>query len=387
LYASYVIHLTPQADFPQNEFARVAVYDEILDALADTPAIYGCVLAEAVHPVEAYLRLRPERYEQIARFAREGRLEFGPWYVDTAMHSLEMTIRNLQMGVQTLKLLGAPLVTALLPPEPSPQMPQILRGFGIDSAFMENTETGRVTGLDGSTLNVFPAGITDLDHARSSASGRHLMLRVSGSPSDWITKRDELAKTPDDVFLSNRASMLSAAQAGEAIRVLPGESVPGIGESSAEKMLVEELEPAIVRAAYSNSAPLRSPQRILQTLWRDVLAAGDVARLNALLEIYGSDATQLFEVESDGFTICAVKLREDGQAGVILRGYNASGQAHRVRLRAWRDFTHCAVVRLDESRTGAGLPITDGWVEFTSNPHRITTLCFLDDQRLQRQRA
>ena len=384
LYASYVIHLIAEAEHTDNDYARIAIYDEILDALQDTPAIYGCVLADAVLPVEDYLRLRPERYEQIALFAQQGRLEFGPWFVEGGNTSVEMTIRNLQMGVSTLELLRAPVVTAALPPDAHAQMPQILRGFGIEASI---TPTGRAaeifSGADGSTINVFAAPYLDeidWEQSRATTPGRHLMARVRGRPHDWLRALDSISSKADEPFLSSRASMVNVMDL-QGMPVIPKTGVvPG---TPAGNLLLHQVEPAMVWAAYEGSAPLKSPQRIAQTVWRDYLrsqperAAVDVARL---LELYPDDGviSNMFSVESDGFAVCAVKLRDDGQPGIILRGINPTGDAHPVTLRAWRHFSRCAVVRLDETRTGAGLPIADGKVQFTSNPHRITTLWLHD---------
>ena len=50
-----------------------------------------------------------------------------------------------------------------------------------------------------------------------------------------------------------------------------------------------------------------------------------------------------------------------------------------VKLGFWREFARCEVVKLDESRTGASLPISEnGVVEFKSNPHRMITFWLRD---------
>ncbi|HLA43604.1 MAG TPA: hypothetical protein VJZ27_09225, partial [Aggregatilineales bacterium] len=72
LYASYIIHLIARAAPVDNDIARLAQMDMILDALAEFPVLYGCVLADSVQPIEDYLSLRPERYDQIAFYAGQG---------------------------------------------------------------------------------------------------------------------------------------------------------------------------------------------------------------------------------------------------------------------------------------------------------------------------
>ncbi len=86
-----------------------------------------------------YLALRPERAVELRARIRDGRLGFGPWYVlvDEFLVSGEALIRNLATGRAAMRAMGvaagAPAVGYL--PDMFghvAQMPQILRGFGLD---------------------------------------------------------------------------------------------------------------------------------------------------------------------------------------------------------------------------------------------------------------
>src|SRR5262249_60722123 len=75
---------------------------------------------------------------RLVGLARTGRVSVGPWYVlaDNLLVSGEAIIRNLQIGHALARAFATPLAVGYLPDQfghPA-QMPQILRGFGIDAA-------------------------------------------------------------------------------------------------------------------------------------------------------------------------------------------------------------------------------------------------------------
>lgn len=113
--------------------------------------------------LEDYLEVRPERRAQVERFAREGLLAIGPWYVlpDEFLISGESHIRNIRLGRQIARNFGtspsdAGFICDLF--GHISQMPQIFAGFGIKGAFLwrgVNLDDKRHlvwTGADGSEL-------------------------------------------------------------------------------------------------------------------------------------------------------------------------------------------------------------------------------------------
>jgi len=127
--------------------------------------------------LEDYLEIRPERRAAIERLAKAGRIAIGPWYVlpDEFLVSGEAMVRNLRMGRDDARAFGT---------EPSnagfvcdlfghiSQLPQILRGFGIETAFVWrgiNLDTKRHLvweGADDSQLVVYKfANIGYCDYA------------------------------------------------------------------------------------------------------------------------------------------------------------------------------------------------------------------------------
>jgi mannosylglycerate hydrolase len=116
----------------------VRLVDRLLDILERDPE-YRCFMLDGqVLPVEDYLEVRPERRVDIERLVRAGRLLIGPWYVlaDEYLVSPEALIRNLMIGLRAARRLGGAMCEGYAPDAFGhiSQLPQILRGFGIDSA-------------------------------------------------------------------------------------------------------------------------------------------------------------------------------------------------------------------------------------------------------------
>src|SRR5579859_2566349 len=126
----------------------VARLDRLLDRLADPNdlSLRSLLLDGQTSLIEDYLTLRPERYDQIEELVQDGKLALGPWYVqpDGAIAGVELLIRNLSLGLRTARTFGLALEVGYLHKgaTPNPYLPQILRGFGLESAlwFAENDD-------------------------------------------------------------------------------------------------------------------------------------------------------------------------------------------------------------------------------------------------------
>lgn len=118
----------------------VDAVDSLLDLMAADPNYRYFTLDGQTVVLEDYLEVRPERGEELGRLIREGRVLIGPWYVmpDEFLVSAEAIVRNLLEGRRTGEQFG-PVMSVGYIPDPFghiAQMPQILRGFGIDSAIL-----------------------------------------------------------------------------------------------------------------------------------------------------------------------------------------------------------------------------------------------------------
>lgn len=118
----------------------VAMLDALVEILENDPEFRSFMLDGQAIMVEDYLQVRPEMEERIKRLARDGRLKLGPWYTatDTLLVDPESLVRNLQLGRWASLRYGAPPMPVGYMPDLfgfSGQVPQILKNFGIESAF------------------------------------------------------------------------------------------------------------------------------------------------------------------------------------------------------------------------------------------------------------
>jgi alpha-mannosidase len=123
--------------FEQTRVRLLDLMDDLLDLMERDPAYRHFTLDGQLAMVEDYLALRPERRRDIRRLAVEGRLLLGPFLVlpDLFIPCGESLVRNLRAGHAAAADLGPVMKVGYLPdPFGHPaQLPQVLRGFGIQS--------------------------------------------------------------------------------------------------------------------------------------------------------------------------------------------------------------------------------------------------------------
>jgi mannosylglycerate hydrolase len=111
----HTFHLIPHTHWdrewylPESAFlARlVPTLDDLLSRLQSEPDVAFLLDGQTVL-VEDYLRVRPERQEEVGELVRAGRLQTGPWYVlaDELIPSGESLVRNLLVGQADTDRLG-----------------------------------------------------------------------------------------------------------------------------------------------------------------------------------------------------------------------------------------------------------------------------------------
>lgn len=117
------------------------MFDVLLTVMERDPRYTSFTLDAHAILVEDYLEMRPERRPQVERLLRERRLLMGPWYTlpDSMNVGGEALVRNFLRAQRVAAALGTTCMTAGYSPnnwgQPS-QMPQIFRGFGVDSALI-----------------------------------------------------------------------------------------------------------------------------------------------------------------------------------------------------------------------------------------------------------
>jgi mannosylglycerate hydrolase len=129
-------HLTYQ----QFRLRLVVLMDKLLDLLQSDPDYRHFMLDGQTIVLEDYLAVRPDKEKEIRRLVQAGRLLIGPWHVlpDEFLVSHEALVRNLLLGGQIARRFGARMDVGYVP-DPFGhigQLPQILCGFGLESAVL-----------------------------------------------------------------------------------------------------------------------------------------------------------------------------------------------------------------------------------------------------------
>jgi mannosylglycerate hydrolase len=124
--------------FQQFRIRLVHAVDWLLDILDRDPTFTHFMLDGQTIVLDDYLEVRPEQAERLKSYIRSGRIQVGPWYLqpDEFLVSGESLVRNLQIGLRQAAEFGGQMRAGYLPDcfGHIAQLPQILRGFGIDNA-------------------------------------------------------------------------------------------------------------------------------------------------------------------------------------------------------------------------------------------------------------
>ncbi len=124
--------------FQQFRLKLVRLVDKLLDILERNPRFRYFMLDGQTVVLEDYLEVRPENAARLRRYVRRGRILVGPWYIlpDEFLVSGEAMLRNLMLGQRMAGDFGAVMKVGYLPDSfgQTGQIPQIMRGFGIDCA-------------------------------------------------------------------------------------------------------------------------------------------------------------------------------------------------------------------------------------------------------------
>ena len=126
--------------FEEFRYWLVRALDKMV-VLAEHDPAFRLVLDGQMLPLLDYLAVRPEQEEKLRRLVESGRLQIGPWYTqpDEFLVSGEALIRNLLLGHRIAHhRFGSVMKEGYIPDSFGhiAQLPQILRGFGIDTVFI-----------------------------------------------------------------------------------------------------------------------------------------------------------------------------------------------------------------------------------------------------------
>ncbi|MBF6589822.1 MAG: hypothetical protein IVW57_04730 [Ktedonobacterales bacterium] len=126
--------------FQQFRMRLVGAVDRVLEVLEGDPSFRFFMLDGQTVVLEDYLAIRPENAGRLQALAHAGRLQVGPWYLqpDEFLVGGESLIRNLQIGMRMAEPYGGAMPVGYVPDTFGhiAQLPQILRGFGLDNAVL-----------------------------------------------------------------------------------------------------------------------------------------------------------------------------------------------------------------------------------------------------------
>ncbi len=116
----------------------VYMLDELIAIMEGDPEYRHFNLDGQTILLDDYVEIRPENSERLRALIEAGRIRVGPWYVmpDEFLVSGESLIRNLALGMRIARQWGGEALRCGYIPDAfghNSQLPQILRGFGIDS--------------------------------------------------------------------------------------------------------------------------------------------------------------------------------------------------------------------------------------------------------------
>jgi mannosylglycerate hydrolase len=124
--------------FQSFRLKLVHLVDGLLDLLEKDPQFKYFMLDGQTIVLEDYLAMRPEKEALLRKHIQKGRILIGPWHIlpDMFLVGPEAHIRNLLQGDSTARKFGPKMMIGYIPdPFGHPgQVPQILRGFGIQTA-------------------------------------------------------------------------------------------------------------------------------------------------------------------------------------------------------------------------------------------------------------
>ncbi|MCB9435848.1 MAG: hypothetical protein H6673_02510 [Anaerolineales bacterium] len=363
-FARYIFHVLPVLVGKAShhpDLDRVLLWDDSIAAL-EQRRLPMLMLGSDWREVDSYLRLRPEQFDTLAHLLNQRQAWIGSWYwTPHSSDTVEQLVRNLLLGRRSAGVFGVVEEVGLAGlPEHDVVLPALAAGFGFRYVYrLGGGVSMQVVGVDGFPMNCMEM-VADPVRWRATEAGdsQHMAVAVYGRPFAIIEQIQQWRATlPHDDFLITNPTTLGAIQPSQI--VTPHQpAVWGVYwgvEAAYAQMVTEGQTPTV-------------PFLALQQAYHDV-------EMRAALEtILQTEQASLIET-THSFHITAIKPREDGAVGVIVRGVNLSDERIEVTLRLWRRFEHCAVVRLDERPTGGTLPIeTDGTIQFMAAPSRLLTL-------------
>lgn len=125
--------------FEKHRVRLVELFDTLIDVMEKDPDYTYYHMDGQYVVIDDYLEIKPHMRDRLMKLIRDGRIQVGPWYIlqDEYLTSGEANVRNMLYGLRLCRAIGAaPVETGYFPDAFGnvSQAPQIVRGFGFDSA-------------------------------------------------------------------------------------------------------------------------------------------------------------------------------------------------------------------------------------------------------------
>jgi len=124
--------------FNDSRTKLVKIIDKLLLLLDSNPDYRFFILDGQAVILEDYLEIHPEKEVLLRKLITQKKIFIGPWYIssDEFLVSGESLIRNLMLGYKIIARFGRAMKVGYMPDQFGhiSQLPQILRGFNLDSA-------------------------------------------------------------------------------------------------------------------------------------------------------------------------------------------------------------------------------------------------------------
>ena len=142
-----ILHIIPHSHwdrewylpFEKHRVYLVELFDTLIDVMETDPDYTYSHMDGQYIVIDDYLEIKPHMRDRLMKLIRDGRIQVGPWYIlqDEYLTSGEANVRNMLYGLRLCRAIGAaPVETGYFPDAFGniSQAPQIVRGFGFDSA-------------------------------------------------------------------------------------------------------------------------------------------------------------------------------------------------------------------------------------------------------------
>ncbi len=203
----------------------VHLVDELLGILARDPDYRHFMLDGQTIVLDDYLQMRPERAEEIRRYVQSGRLLIGPWYVmpDEFLVSPESLLRNLLQGDRAARRFGLTMQVGYTP-DPFGhigQLPQILQGFGIDTAALWRGLADEPVELWWAAPDGSRVLLSFLRDNYANAAGLPVVTVASDDPAARAALVAEVIRRRDSLAAHSAAGEILLMQGGDHVEPQP----------------------------------------------------------------------------------------------------------------------------------------------------------------------